>query len=562
MRRRRHTARLALPDLLRLLTQTEYPLAPVPAATQNGATVSQPSLVPAPAHLTVGDGRAFALAGDVALVMATDAEALSDAAAELRRLIAARTGIHLPPPTPADGGRRQIRLSLDHDGPAESYRLRSDVDAVHVAGADAAGLFYGVQTLAQAITADASGWGVPEMEIEDAPRFAYRGVMLDVARHFLDVATVCGYIDRAAGLKFNVLHLHLTDDQGWRIEMHSRRRLTERAATSSVGADGGGFYTHDDYRAIVAYAGRRHMVVVPEIDGPSHTHAVSLAYPELCAPPVISAQLQQQAEQDGTDLPVSGVAYEGIGVGFSSLRIRDEQTYTFLADVLTELAALTPGPYLHIGGDEALGTDADDYDHYIERVSRLVVETGKTAIAWHEAGVSGRVAEGTVGQYWGFVSPTDGMDEKTRGFVRRGGRVILSPADAIYLDMKFDPDSPLGLTWARGVTSARRAYEWEPTAVIDGIDETQILGVEAPLWSETARTPADIDALAFPRIAAAAEAAWSPAWESLPLRTWESFRSRVGGLGPLWTALGIRFTALPEIEWTPMEAITARGDTT
>ncbi len=277
---------------------------------------------------------------------------------------------------------------------------------------------------------------------------------------------------------------------------------------------------------------------------------------------MISAQLQQQAEQDGTDLPVSGVAYEGIGVGFSSLRIRDEQTYTFLADVLTELAALTPGPYLHIGGDEALGTDADDYDHYIERVSRLVVETGKTAIAWHEAGVSGRVAEGTVGQYWGFVSPTDGMDEKTRGFVRRGGRVILSPADAIYLDMKFDPDSPLGLTWARGVTSARRAYEWEPTAVIDGIDETQILGVEAPLWSETARTPADIDALAFPRIAAAAEAAWSPAWESLPLRTWESFRSRVGGLGPLWTALGIRFTALPEIEWTPMEAITARGDTT
>ena len=562
MRRRRHTARLALPDLLRLLTQTEYPLAPVPAATQNGATVSQPSLIPAPAHLTVGDGRAFALAGDVALVMATDAEALSDAAAELRRLIAARTGIHLPPPTPADGGRRQIRLSLDHDGPAESYRLRSDVDAVHVAGADAAGLFYGVQTLAQAITADASGWGVPEMEIEDAPRFAYRGVMLDVARHFLDVATVCGYIDRAAGLKFNVLHLHLTDDQGWRIEMHSRRRLTERAATSSVGADGGGFYTHDDYHAIVAYASRRHMVVVPEIDGPSHTHAVSLAYPELCAPPVISAQLQQQAEQDGTDLPVSGVAYEGIGVGFSSLRIRDEQTYTFLADVLTELAALTPGPYLHIGGDEALGTDADDYDHYIERVSRLVVETGKTAIAWHEAGVSGRVAEGTVGQYWGFVSPTDGMDEKTRGFVRRGGRVILSPADAIYLDMKFDPDSPLGLTWARGVTSARRAYEWEPTAVIDGIDETQILGVEAPLWSETARTPADIDALAFPRIAAAAEAAWSPAWESLPLRTWESFRSRVGGLGPLWTALGIRFTALPEIEWTPMEAITARGDTT
>ncbi|EPD86825.1 hypothetical protein HMPREF1529_00354 [Microbacterium sp. oral taxon 186 str. F0373] len=524
--------------------------------------MSQPCLVPAPARLTLDEGSPFLLASDVALVMTTDAVGVADAAAELRRLIAARTGIRLAAPTPANDGEPHLRLSLEHDGPAESYRLRSDAGAVHVAGADAAGLFYGVQTLVQAITTDASGWRIPAMEIEDAPRFAYRGVMLDVARHFLDVATVCGYIDRAAGLKFNALHLHLTDDQGWRIQMHSRPRLTEKSASSSVGADGGGFYTHDDYRAIVAYAGRHHMIVVPEIDGPSHTHAISLAYPELCAPPVVSAQLRRQSEEDGSALPLGGVAYDGIGVGFSSLRIRDEATYAFLADVLTELAALTPGPYLHIGGDEALGTDAEDYDRYIARVSRLVAETGKTAIAWHEAGVCGGLAEGTIGQYWGFVSPTDGMDEKTRGFVRRGGRVILSPADAIYLDMKFDPDSPLGLTWARGVTSARRSYEWEPTAVIDGMDQAQILGVEAPLWSETARTSADIDALAFPRVAAAAEAAWSPALGTLPLRTWESFRARVGGLGPLWSALGIRFTALSEIDWTPAEPITAQGDNT
>lgn len=543
-------------------SHAQRPLAPIPAAAQNGDTVSQPSLVPAPARLTVGPGSAFVLTGDVALTTTTDGAGVSEAAAELLRLIAARTGIRLAPPAPTDGVGRHIRLSLGHDGPAESYRLRSDADAVHVVGADAAGLFYGVQTLVQAVTKDAAGWRVPAMEIDDAPRFAYRGVMLDVARHFLDVATVCGYIDRAAGLKFNALHLHLTDDQGWRLQMNSRPRLTEKSATSSVGADGGGFYTHEDYRAIVAHADSRHMIVVPEIDGPSHTHAISLAYPELCEQPVVSAELRQQSAQDGTALPVGGVAYEGIGVGFSSLRIRDDATYAFLEDVLTELAALTPGPYLHIGGDEALGTNAEDYDRYIERVSRFVADTGKTAIAWHEAGVSGGLAEGTVGQYWGFVSPTDGMDEKTRGFVRRGGRIILSPADAIYLDMKFAPDSPLGLTWARGVTSARRAYEWEPAAVIDGVEETQVLGVEAPLWSETARTSADIDALAFPRIAAAAEAAWSPALGSPPLRTWESFRSRVGGLGPLWSALGIRFTALPEIDWMPAEAITVRGDTT
>lgn len=527
--------------------------------------MSHPPLVPAPARLVLGEGAPFALSGDIAIVTPTDAAAAATAAtataaAELHRLIATRTGIRLSSATPTADGRR-IRLGLGHDGPAESYRLRSDAADVEVAGADAAGLFYGVQTLVQAIASGAYGWVIPVMEIEDAPRFAYRGVMLDVARHFLDVATVCGYIDRAVGLKFNALHLHLTDDQGWRIQMHARPRLTEKSATSSVGGDGGGFYTHDDYRAIVAYAADRHMIVVPEIDGPSHTHAVSLAYPELCAEPVISAELAQLAQEDGSALPISGVGYEGIGVGFSSLRIRDEETYAFLADVLTELAALTPGPYLHIGGDEALGTDAEDYDHYIERVSRLVVETGKTPIAWHEAGGSPTLAEGTIGQYWGFVSPTEGMDEKTRGFIRRGGRVILSPADAIYLDMKVDPDSPLGLTWARGATSTRRAYEWDPAAVVDGVDDAHILGVEAPLWGETTRTAADLDALAFPRIAAAAEAAWSSALGSSPLRTWESFRGRVGGLGPLWTALGIRFAAVPEIDWTTAKATTVQRET-
>ncbi|AUG30540.1 MULTISPECIES: family 20 glycosylhydrolase [Microbacterium] len=518
--------------------------------------MSQPALVPAPARLVVADSAPFLLTSDVAILAETEA---ATPAAALRRLIEVRTGIPLTSTAAAGvASGRSIRLALGHDGPAESYRLRSGESAVEVVGADAAGLFYGVQTLVQAISVGPAGAHVAAMEIDDAPRFAYRGVMLDVARHFLDVETVCGYIDRAAGLKFNALHLHLTDDQGWRLQLESRPLLTQKAATTAVGGDAGGFYTHDDYRAIVAYATARHMIVVPEIDGPSHTHAVSLAYPELCEEPVLSAELEELAQADGSALPVSGTPYEGIGVGFSSLRIRDERTYAFLADVLTELAALTPGPYLHIGGDEALGTDAEDYAHYIERTSRLVLDAGKTPIAWHEAGASPTLAAGTIGQYWGFVSPTDGMDEKTRGFVRRGGQVILSPADAIYLDMKFDPDSPLGLTWAHGVTTVRRAYDWDPARVVDGIGDDDILGVEAPLWGETARTADDMDALAFPRIAAAAEAAWSPALGATPLRSWESFRTRVGGLGPLWAALGIRFTTSPEIDWMPVAAAPAR----
>ena len=396
---------------------------------------------------------------------------------------------------------------------------------------------------------DCGGWVVPAVQIADAPRFAHRGVMLDVARHFHGVDVVKAYIDRAAGLKFNVLHLHLSDDQGWRIEIESRPELTAKASGTAVGGDPGGFYTQDDFREIVAYAATRHMRVLPEIDLPGHTHAVSLAYPELVEEPVVSDLVMQMIGATGGGVPIHGEPYRGIAVGFSSLRIRDEATYDFLDDVLRELAALTPGLYLHIGGDEAHGTDPDDFAYIMARASRMVADLGKIPVTWHEAGAASELVPGTVGQYWGYVTPTDGMDAKAQAFVDRGGRLVLSPADAVYLDMKFDASSPLGLVWANGVTSVRRAYEWEPTAVIDGLEDDDLLGVEACLWSETVRDLADIDALAFPRIAAAAEAAWSRPLGASELRSWESFRERVGALGPLWTSLGIGFTPLAEIDW-------------
>jgi len=165
------------------------------------------------------------------------------------------------------------------------------------------------------------------------------------------------------------------------------------------------------------------------------------------------------------------------------------------------------------------------------------------------AGAAPGIADTTVGQYWGFLTPTDGMDEKARAFVDNGARLILSPADAIYLDMKYPSGPALGLTWANGPTSVERAYAWEPAAVIPGVGEGDILGVEAPLWSETLRTLDDIEVMAFPRAAAAAEAAWSPATGASDLRTWASFRERVGALGPLWTSLGIGFHPSDEIPW-------------
>ena len=534
MRRRRGRAASAAALVVAAL------LAGCTPAAQNGDTVSLPAVVPAPASIEASSGAPFRLDGDTAV------SGDPDAVAALRSLVEARSGLTL-----AEGGGRgiQLRVAASAGSAAESYEITVDDRSAVVTGADAPGLFYGVQTLAQLIARDGSGWVIRAVAIADAPRFAYRGVMLDVARHFFPVETVKAYIDRAASLKFNALHLHLTDDQGWRVHLDSRPKLTELASGTSVGGDPGGFYTKDDYRDIVAYAASRHMIVVPEIDMPGHTHAVGLAYPELAEDPSIDDHMSEVISAYGGGEPTRGVPYQGMAVGFSSLRIGAEATYDFVADVFGELAAMTPGPYLHLGGDESLSTSAEDFATFMSRATAIVADLGKTPVAWHEAGAATGIADTTVGQYWGFVTPTGGMDDRARAFVATGSQLILSPADAIYLDMQYPSGPELGLTWANGPTSVERAYSWEPSDVIGGIDDRDILGVEAPLWTETVRTAADIDTMAFPRVAAAAEAGWSPATGASDLRTWESFRVRVGALGPLWTSLGIAFHASDEIPW-------------
>lgn len=526
------------------------------AASPAGSPVTSPAaapdvlglVVPLPAHVERGGGKALALDADT--VVTGDPAAVGILCTLLQtRTGGAVTGRANGAADPADTRAPRIALSVSPGGSPESYELTVTDAAAAVIGADAAGLFYGIQTLVQLIERSGDRWRLPAVSVADAPRFAYRGLMLDVARHFFPVEVVRAVIDRAASLKLNHLHLHLTDDQGWRIRLASRPALTEAGAGSAVGGDPGGFYTAEDYAQIVAYAASRHMTVVPEIDLPGHTHAVGLAYPELAAAPVLSEHVHEVVAAYGGSLPVAGEPYTGIAVGFSSLVIGDERTDAFITDVVTDLAAMTPGPYLHLGGDEALGTDPADYAAFVARATRIVADAGKIPIAWHEAGAAEGLHPGTVGQYWGFVSPTDGMDEKARAFVARGGRLILSPADAVYLDMKEHADAPLGLVWANGPTSLSRAYAWEPGALLAGVPEEAILGVEAALWTETIRTQDDIDAMMFPRVAAAAEAAWSPATGASPARTWDSFRERVGRLGPLWATFGIRFTPSPEVRW-------------
>ncbi|MEV4774020.1 family 20 glycosylhydrolase [Microbacterium sp. LWH12-1.2] len=495
-------------------------------------------LVPVPASAVAGDGR-------MPLTSATRVHGDSPAAAQLIDAVERRSGIRL---SPADDATKPGDIALRIDASVaekEGYTLRIG-DEAELVGSDEAGLFYGIQTLLQLLREDEAGWGLLRADIADAPRFGYRGVMLDVARHFFGVDDVKKFIDSTSALKFNHLHLHLSDDQGWRIQIGSWPLLTERASSTSANGDPGGFYTKADYRSIVEYAASRHMIVVPEIDLPGHTHAIGVAYPELVEAPVMNDNLISDSERLGQPLPVAGERYLGWGVGHSSVRIREEGTYDFVRDVIRELAEMTPGPYLHIGGDESHGTTQEDFDHFVERATAIVVEAGKVPVAWHEVGAADGIAEGTVGQYWGMTTPQGTHAEEAAHFVERGGALILSPADATYLDMKYDKDYPLGQDWA-ALIDVRSAYAWEPTAVLDVPDDA-ILGVEAPLWSETVGTLTEVEQLVFPRAAAQAEIVWSP--KDAPERTWDSFRVRVGSLSPLWKAEGISYHPAAEIPWS------------
>jgi hexosaminidase len=342
-------------------------------------------------------------------------------------------------------------------------------------------------------------------------------MMLDVARHFFTVADVKQLIDLLALYKMNRLHLHLSDDQGWRLMINSWPRLATYGGQSEVGGGPGGYYSQEEYAEIVAYAAERFIMVVPEIDMPSHTNAALASYAELNC--------------DGIAPPL----YVGTNVGFSTLCVDKEITYTFVDDVVAELAALTPGPYIHIGGDEAHSTAPADYIRFVERVRAIVEAHGKQVMGWEEIAQTD-LAPGTVVQYW-FTGLA------ARG-VEHGARVVMSPATLAYMDMKYDSSTGLGLDWAATINE-QQAYAWEPAALLPGIGEEHILGVEAPLWTETLRTLDDLEYMIFPRLPGYAEIGWSPPTG----RDWQEYRLRLASHGPRLQALGVDFYRSALVPW-------------
>ncbi len=502
------------------------------------ADVAPLSLIPAPAQTQRANGH-FTLDANVPLI------ANGDAAATVARGFAERLersrGIALSLRSgDAQSSSRAIEFVLDGSLPSssdEAYELSVDVSRMRIRARSAHGLFAGGVTLWQLLTQDATKTAridVPALRIEDAPRFAWRGVMLDSARHFQPPDFVKHFIDEIALLKFNTLHWHLTDDQGWRIEIKRYPRLTQVGAWrdsagefSGTPTRVGGFYTQDEIRDIVHYAAQRHVTIVPEVDMPGHMQAAIAAYPEL-----------------GSlgDTPVVSTDW---GVHPYLLNV-DDKTFEFVDGVLDEVMQLFPSPIIHIGGDEALkdqwkasprvqarmhelGLRDENalQGWFIARVEQYLAAHGRRAIGWDEILEGGVPANAIVMSWRG----SDGGIAAAKA----GHDVVMSPSPDLYFDhLQSDaPDEPSGRPDVRSLADLY-AYEPQPPS-LDARASTHILGAQANLWTEHMRTPALVEHAAFPRLAALAEVLWSPH----DARDWNGFLARLPAQYARWQADGV-----------------------
>jgi hexosaminidase len=440
-------------------------------------------------------------------------------------------------------GSGTIFLTLeekDNELGPEGYHLLIEDEQIKLNANSSTGLLWGIQTLRQLLPEDVENkgavpngvWEIATGTIRDAPRYAWRGSMLDVARHFFSVEEVKHYIDLISYYKMNILHLHLSDDQGWRIEIKSWPNLTKIGSLTEVGGGQGGFYTQEDYKEIIEYARKHHITVVPEIDMPGHINAALVSYKELNPGPAINREPGSAA----ANKPKPGEVYTGTEVGFSTLDIKKEATFRFVNDVLRELAEMTPGPYLHIGGDEAAVTKKPDYIAFVNRFKEIVKANGKKMIGWEEIAQADLDSTITV-QHWH-------SQEYARMAADKGANLIYSPAEKVYLDMQYDSTTKLGLHWAAYI-EVDSSYIWDPATRVKGVDASQIRGVEAPLWTETLANMDDVEYMIFPRLPGVAEVGWTKP-ES---RDWDEYKVRLAKQSKRWKVMDINYYPSPKVPW-------------
>ncbi len=408
---------------------------------------------------------------------------------------------------------------------AEGYQLVVDKAGVQITARGGAGLFYGSQTLLQLLPPrPAAAASLPYVRITDEPAFGWRGAMLDVSRHFFSVAFVKKYIDFLASYKLNTFHWHLTDDQGWRIEIKKYPKLTQISdfrKETLIGAqqtfknpadfkyDGqpyGGFYTQAQIREVVAYAQRRYVTIVPEIEMPGHSVAVLAAYPELACQPGTYATWTMWGVNENIVCPT-------------------EPTFRFFEDVLTEVAALFPGKYVHIGGDEAPKTrwkespavqeimkreGFDDVEKvqgwFNRRIEAFLATKGKKLIGWDEILEGGIDANAAVMSWRGEKAGIEAA--------KHGNDVVMSPSGYLYIDAGQNPrpHSPSEPLMIGGYLPLDKIYNYNPRPQeLTPDQQKHILGPQANMWTEYITTPAKVEYMLFPRLLAISEVAWRPA---------------------------------------------------
>tara|TARA_R110000868_G_scaffold280326_3_gene540423 strand:- start:40410 stop:42029 length:1620 start_codon:yes stop_codon:yes gene_type:complete len=490
--------------------------------------LSTENLIPRPLKI-VPTNSAFGLDQNTMIFTSQNSTGFTEVGEFLSEKIKWHTDLDIPVNLTTSPSTQRIIYINQSDSTAisskEGYDLYITQDSIILNAKTAEGAFRGIQTIRQIIPETSNDtlsenkmWLIPTGKITDNPNFEYRGAMLDVARHFFSVEDVKKYIDLLAYYKINTLHLHLTDDQGWRIEIKSWPKLTEIGASTEVGGGPGGFYTQEDYKELVSYAAKNFITIVPEVDMPGHTNAASVAYPIL--------------NGNGKTPKV----YTGTNVGFSTFDANKDTVYAFIDDVVREISAITPGPYFHAGGDESHVTKKKDYLHFVSKVDKIVKKYGKRMIGWDEI-VHADIDTNAIAQFWD-------NEKNAKLAVEKGLKVILSPGKKAYLDMQYDTLSKHGLHWA-GYIPVDTGYVWTPERYVQGISKENILGVEAPLWSETISNIEELEYLAFPRMIGYSELSWSTEEN----RDWNNYKVRLGNQAPYLDKMNVKYYPSELIEW-------------
>lgn len=557
----------------------------VPAAVVAGAAsaaAGQPAaagastlaVVPWPVSAKVGTGH-FTLTRRARIVAAAGGRARQErsVARDLAAYLRPATGYRLPVVTGAPRAG-DILLKLGNPGTlparhrAEGYQLAITASAARIEAPAAHGLYNGIQTFRQLLPAWISSravvrgpWRAPVVTITDYPRYSYRGLMLDIGRHYESPSAVRKLISQIAAYKINVLHLHISDDQGFRLAINGFPRLTRIGGRGSVGTDGrrmdpGGFWTQAQYKAVVADAARHFMTVVPEVDSPGHNNAII------------------KSEYNDTGNPALPVSPHGINcgasnpprwdytedVGISALCPASRDTWAIMTAIIDQLSAVTPGRYYDLGGDEVPSSllSAPKYAAFINKEAGLVTRQRKTVMGWADiAGQGTRLAAGSVAEYW---QPAGGKSPDSvtgREAVAKHLKIVMAPANHTYLDQKYvvtarsSVPPSLGQNWAcpKGC-DVSSAYNWNPGRFVSGVTDRNVIGVEAAMWTETVANLPAADYMVFPRLPALAEVAWSPAIRrTASSPAYRNFLQRLGAQGARLQAAGVNFYPSAEVPW-------------